>query len=185
MDGRWKGGGEGEEEDDGGFYSKEFDALLALRDEDLKPPRNVKALSSMRECRFLLPVDHEDYLSVATEAEQRKQREKKKEDNSFRVVKRETPTDLGPGLVEQLDGQAKGTAMECLLQWKAAGRVAVHLRGANGLKSVVECQLLAFDKHFNLLVTDAVETTVTKRERRLVMTIIKGDSVILIVRLGS
>jgi small nuclear ribonucleoprotein (snRNP)-like protein len=163
------------------FYSDAFNALAALNDVSLVPPRNIKPLASFRECRFLLPPSHEDYLSVAVEGEKQKERKAKREDNQFRVVNLALP-DEGPGFVQQLDGVAVGTTMECLVAWKEA-RIAVHLRGPQGLKSVVQCKLLAFDKHFNLLVTDAVETTVTKRQRRLVMTIIKGDSVILIQRL--
>lgn len=132
------------------FYSPHFDASVALSSSTLRPPVNVKPLACMRECRFLLPPSHEDYLSRAHEEARQRERAQREREQAFRFVSPAPVTAVqeGPGFLESLASAAKGTIME---QWCSGGRVVVHLRDAVKLKSIVEGTLLASDKHFNLL----------------------------------
>ncbi len=130
------------------FYSPHFDAAAALADASLRAPLNVKALASMRDCRFLLPPSHEEYLSRAQEEARQRERAQRERDQAFRyVAPAPVAAQEGPGFLASLACDAKGTIME---SW-SSGRVVVHLRDAVKLKSTVEGTLLASDKHFNLL----------------------------------
>lgn len=123
------------------YLAADLDPLAALHDAQLRPPVNIKPLASFRECRFLLPPSHEDYLSAAQEEARKREREMKKEDNAFRLVKPPPPYQ-GPSLLEQLEESSRGTIMECLGHWKSQGRVVVHLRDWGRLKSGACCVIL-------------------------------------------
>lgn len=162
------------------FYSEDFDAAAALADPLLIPPVNVKPLESMRHLRFLLPPTHQDYLNVATHEKLKREREQKRKADQFRVIK--PPEPMAKDCLGQL---AEGCAAEChtlqgLLSWKGQV-ISVHLRDWGQRKSIIHGTLVSFDRHFNLLIRDAVEVVeATKRQRRLTCSLIKGDSVMLI-----
>jgi hypothetical protein len=69
------------------FYAEDFDAVAALNDPSLRPPRNIKPLPTFRDCRYLLPPSHVDYLNKQQEEHLRLERQRKRAEQAFRVVK--------------------------------------------------------------------------------------------------
>lgn len=119
-------------EEEGGWWMRDpLDARAVLYDPQAQPPRRVRPLSSLHECRFLLPPTHADYLSHALEEQRQRERAAKREAQAFRRVA-PAPPQHGPPLLEQLAAAAVGTVMADLREWR---RVRVHLRDWGSLKS--------------------------------------------------
>ena len=83
------------------------------------------------------------------------------------------------------------------LLWRALRdrvRVRVTLRRINSIRGVVVGHLKAFDRHMNLLLVDAAETTTPKmrnpararpRTRHLAQVLVRGDNVVLVALDGG
>ena len=146
------------------FDSPDFDAALALRTPNVRPPvPNALPKDHLLQCRVYLPASHPLAISLE-EQERAKAAKRKPEPAKDRGQVRATPkVDVIESMMEGLAG--RGGPMAWLAEIvKGNQRVRVvtrHRRG--GQRGIATGRVVAFDKHMNLVLQDVTETYTVRK----------------------
>ena len=167
------------------FRSRAFDARAALYEPGLRPPvPNAPPLDNLSKFRPFLPHSSEYHDTRVKQGAHHVVREPSA-----------TSTNRGVALLSQVTDTLREGPHSLL--WRALRdrlRVRVTLRRINSIRGVVVGHLKAFDRHMNLLLVDAAETTTPKmrnpararpRTRHLAQVLVRGDNVVLVALEGG
>ena len=167
------------------FRSRAFDARAALRAPALQPPvPHAPPLDNLSKFKPFLPRASEHF-------------DVKVRQGALHVPKAPAAPSLnrGAALLGQITDPLRQGPHSLL--WRALRdriRVRVTLRRINSIRGVCVGHLQAFDRHMNLLLVDAAETTTPKmrnpararpRTRYLAQVLVRGDNVVLVALEGG
>lgn len=153
------------------FLSFEFDALQALKSENLKAPIENAELIDWTMIKYLLP-------SSSSSTSNLKISFPKKHENSEKTEKTK--------YTELLTMRYRKGPLGKLHQWmKNKSKVKIVVRELNKLRGDLVGFIQSYDKHFNIILKDAQELLYKKNVlRKLEMVFVKGDSVVSIYKLN-
>eukprot|EP00727_Mastigamoeba_balamuthi_P006139 m51a1_g2144 hypothetical protein (201) ;mRNA; r:6292-6894 len=168
------------------FLSDKFDAALALRTRHVRPPRAVQPLDHIDKCRCLLPPADPNYRPPPKSAP--------------RLAPRQPPVvvpvaaAVAPALVEEARGRqleavhalasAASPVLAALREWAGRReRVCVVVRRVRSVRAVLTGRVVAFDKHWNMVLADVAEEfraadAAPVEARRVPQLFVKGDGVV-------
>lgn len=143
------------------FFSPQFNALQALYNTSLQPPiQNARPLDNIYQCRRLLPSDHPDSIqphlsqppTTSNAAALSKQRLSYIQQSKERQKQKINPLD-------EIASKCTTGPLGRLAEWYHQRQI-VHLvtRHSSGIRGKAKGTLVAFDKHFNLVLRDVEET---------------------------
>jgi small nuclear ribonucleoprotein (snRNP)-like protein len=137
------------------FRSSQFNPLMALNTESLRPPVAVRPLDNLSKTRDLLPPDHEDFSASvamgiidpgAAEIRQRKN------NPSAEQQVREDASNPGKKLLRIIAEKAGEGPLKLLLEClQSKSKIRVTIRHVNGVRGTCTGLLKGFDKHMNLI----------------------------------
>ena len=170
------------------FRSRNFDALAALGARDLAPPvADAATLDNIAKFRPFLPLGHED----------RDDRVK----GAAHHAPRPAPDAARPSgsrgaelMRTMTDAMQEGPFSVLWRALRDRAAIKVVLRRINSIRGSCVGLLKAFDRHMNLVLVDAAETTVPPMRnpdrarpvtRFLKQVLIRGDNVVLVCRAPS
>lgn len=147
------------------FFSREFDALLALYTPGLEPPNpRARPLDFLGKCRSLLPPECEEYVAPSgprvkqaprPEAVAAKQRAL---DRQEKVKEKEQQLLAQPPILHKLAEMVKDGPLSLLRRaMQQRHRVRVVTRHATGVRGVAVGYIQAFDRLCNLVLADVEE----------------------------
>lgn len=158
------------------FRSSNFDAKKALLHGNLTLLRPVQALDNVSLFKKFLPKSDENHVSIT----------KKPKSEPLKEEKPKLKDKWASPLIDIMEKLKHGPTCVLYNCWKDQKRVIVKTRTFNGIYSICEGELIAFDKHLNLILRNITETFPDKEDKRILkQTFIKGDNVILISRVSN
>lgn len=165
------------------FRSSLFDPLKALKTKNIVLPcEDVQPLDNIAAFRKFLPKDDENYVKVKSKP---KQDEKKKPNVENKRNKSKWVSPITQ-MIEKLNHGPTNMLYQC---WKEKKRVSVKIRSVNQIHSICEGDIIAFDKHMNLILQNVNETIMSQednsiitKKRQIPQLFIKGDNVVIVTR---
>lgn len=167
------------------FRSPSFDPLKALKMNNLiTPHENVQPLDNIAAFRKYLPKSDENYIKVTKKQLQPSEQQPTKKDTNSKKSKWISPITQ---IMEKLSYGPTSMLYQC---WKEKKRISVKIRSVNQIHSICEGDIVAFDKHMNLILQNVHETIMSQEDNSVILNkrqisqlFIKGDNVVLITRL--
>jgi small nuclear ribonucleoprotein (snRNP)-like protein len=180
------------------FFSEQFDPLKALSTPSVVPPLNVRPFDNLSKCRILLDPSDENYLQLTPEL--LKRGGGSNDISAECLSKRPQKTAFFQKLAEKLEAGPMGLLTKF---YREKCRIKVYIRRVNDIRGYCYGILLAFDKHFNMVLKNVHEIYTTweskayttqdsgqemeekvlvKKERRIKQLFVKGDTVVLVTR---